>query len=166
MALNITSLSRKNPNKELNLIELEEAISVFKAVRYAASFSVASPTVTPDNSDKEEVFTKFSAIMPQKAKIIGAYVTCDTTTSGADATSGYGLNLRNVNDSADLLASNQLFGNVTAGVPVWVPADQNQIAVAGDRIALGITQLDDNDPNPTDLSSANFNVEVVYELES
>lgn len=161
--LNLLSKSAVNPNDEFNQTELDHSLSTIGSFKYIIGWSEASPTVTPDGSDKLAKDTKFGATFPFKAKVIGAYLTLDTAVTYGNAANDYTLNL--LNGSTTLLATALSLGSLSAGAKKWVPADQNQSFLIGETVKLRMNQLDGSGASPTDISAAKLFVEVVYERE-
>ena len=161
MALQLKAKSGVNPQPEFNQEELDNALNVINNFKYIIGWNEASPTITPDGSDHADKDTKFGITFPFNAKIIGVYLTLDTSVTKGNAANDYTLNL--LNASTELLAADQSLGTVAAGTKTWIPADQNQTMLSGTTLKLRINQLDGSGASPTDISSAKIFAEVVYE---
>ena len=156
----LTALSEANPTPEFNLEELENSLETVANFKYIATWNEASPTVTPDGTDKLAKDTKFGITFPFKAAIVGFYLTFDTSITRGNAANDYTANI--LNSSTLLLATAQSVGTLAAGTKIWIPADQNKEVTVGDTIKLRLNQLDGASAAPTDISAAKLLIEVVY----
>ena len=108
------------------------------------------------------------AVMPA-CTVVEAYIASDTATSGSGATQRYGFNIKN--RDVDGTGTNELAAadlktdatELAAFDTAPIGLDQNLTVTAGQLLTL-LIDVDNGGGNPTDLSSAEIVVTIVYTL--
>lgn len=108
--------------------------------------------------------------LPDKCKVIGAYLTPKDLTAGSSVSDNYGFQI--VNRGTDgtgtdtLLATEQTTDveEAVAKDAIWVPADQNQSVAALEVIEVQIN-VNGSGPATNDWSTSRVHVQLVVELE-
>ena len=103
---------------------------------------------------------RYLMVAPSAGAVVQISIVSDTATSGSDGTNNWTMQVRNLTQGKDLLATAATTnGNEIAADTVWdLGPDQNLTLAANDVLELQVTK----NGSPTDLSSAEILAQIEY----